>query len=168
MAHKKIIEAALFMSARPLQLTELAKITGLSSLGKLKGLLEELESDYGDRGIQVVQGQQGWHMQVRQDLLSNVAHLTPYSDLSEGCKRTLALVIYKEPAMQSDLIKIQGNKAYNYIHRLERMGLIKTQKTGRTKRLILTQEFENYFGEEKERIKEKFKEQYASAQKPEN
>jgi len=152
--HKKIVEAALFMSSKPMELNQLAKITGLNSLGYLKEVLTELENDYKDRGMQIVKTPMGWEMQVNQEILPKVAHLTPYSNLSEGCKRTLALVVYKEPVKQSEVIKIQGNKAYSYIKTLIKMGLIKTYKEGHTKVLKLTQEFERYFGEEKARIKE--------------
>jgi segregation and condensation protein B len=160
MEQKRVLEAALFMAPRPLQLTELARISGLGSAGKLKGLLEELEKEYSERGIKIVSGPEGWEMQIDPGLLPSVAHLAPYTDLSEGCKRTLALIACREPMMQSELIKIQGNKAYNYIKRLARMGLVKPEKAGRTKLLHLTREFENYFGEEKAKIKQRLKEQY--------
>ena len=153
--HKKVLEAALFMSSRPLKVTELAKISGVGSVGHLKGLLGELEKEYSERGLLVLESPEGWHMQVRSEVLPQVAHLTPYADLSEGCKRALALIVYKEPFAQSELIKIQGNKAYNYIRKLERAGLVRSEKAGRTKMLKLTQEFENYFGETKEEVKER-------------
>ena len=154
MEQKRVLEAALFMAPKPLQLTELARISGLGSAGALKGLLKELEKEYSERGIKIVSSPEGWEMQIDPGLLPSVAHLAPYTDLSEGCKRTLALVACKEPMKQSELIKIQGDKAYNYIKRLVKMGLIKTEKEGRTKLLHLTKEFENYFGEEKEKIKQ--------------
>lgn len=149
-----VVEAALFMSSRPLMLDELARISGINSLGFLKQLLDQLQKDYGARGMEIVNGRQGWQMQVRQSLLQHVAHLTPYSDVPEGCKRTLALVVYKEPMKQADLIRIQGNKAYTYIKQLKRKGLLKTEKKGRTMTLRLTQEFERYFGDERKRIRE--------------
>lgn len=151
---KKLLEAALFISQRPLTLEELGKIVGISSLGHVKNLIEELQKEYNDRGIEIIASKEGYSMQVRQEFLPRVAKLTPYSDLSEGCKRCLALVVYKEPVKQSDIIKIQGNKAYSYIKILERKGLVKTEKVGKTKVLKLTKEFERYFGEEKEKIKE--------------
>jgi len=154
MEHKKLIEAALFMSADPLNINELSKITGLGSLGQLKELINELVREYSERGIQISEAPTGWKMEVRQELLQNVAHLAPYSDLSEGCKRTLALIVYKEPIDQSEVIKIQGNKAYSYIKKLVRTGLVKAEKVGRTKKLHLTKEFEKYFGQEKGKIKE--------------
>ncbi|MFQ5647787.1 MAG: SMC-Scp complex subunit ScpB [Candidatus Aenigmatarchaeota archaeon] len=153
--HKKVLEAALFMSSRPLKMTELARISGLGSAGHLKSLLGELRQEYSERGLLVVESPEGWQMQVQPEILPNVAHLTPYADLSEGCKRALALIVYKEPLAQSELIRIQGNKAYSYIRRLERAGLVRAEKAGRTKMLSLTQEFENYFGENREQVKER-------------
>lgn len=155
--HKDLVEAALFMSSDPLKLRELSKITGVNSLGVIRDIIDELKEDYQGRGIEIAEFPDGWIMQVKQDLLKKVKHLTPYSDLSEGQKRTLAIVAYKEPIKQSVLINIQGNKAYSYIKKLERRGLLKTEKEGRTKILMLTAEFERYFGQSKEHIRERLK-----------
>lgn len=161
--HKKLLEAALFMSSDPLDINKLSRITGLGSLGQLKELLNELVSEYSGRGIQIVENPMGWKMEVRQELLQSVAHLAPYADLSEGCKRTLALVVYKEPINQSEVIKIQGNKAYSYVKKLLKAGLVKAEKRGRTKKLYLTKEFEKYFGQEKDKIKEQLAAEFEQA-----
>jgi len=149
-----VVEAALFMSSQPLMLDEIARISGINSLGYLKQLLDKLQKDYEKRGMEIVSTRSGWQMQVRQGILPHVAHLTPYSDITEGCKRTLALVVYKEPMRQADLIRIQGNKGYTYIKQLKGRGLLRLEKRGRTMLLRLTQEFERYFGDERTRIKE--------------
>lgn len=154
MGKKKLLEAALFMSPKPLTLNDLAKITKVNSLGYVKNLLEELANEYSGSGLEISNNPQGWYMQVRQEVLPEVAHLTPYSDLSEGCKRTLAIVLYKEPVKQSEIIKMQGNKAYAYIKTLARKGLLSAEKEGRTKILKLTKEFERYFGERRDKIRE--------------
>lgn len=154
-AIKAAIEAALFMGNGPIMITDLAKIAGLSSLGYVKEMLSKLQKDYEGRGLEVTDTQDGWIMQVRPEYLSHVAHLTPYSDLSEGCKRSLALIALREPVQQAEIVRVQGNKAYTYIKHLKRKGLIRKEKKGNNVILKLTQEFEKYFGEEKEKIKEK-------------
>jgi len=151
---KRLIEAALFMSSRPLTTEELSKLTGISSPGEIEERLEELRKEYKGRGIEIVRSPKGWIMQVKPEILPKVAHLAPYSDLKDGHKRTLALVAYREPVRQSEIVRIQGNKAYGYIKFLVKKGLIKSEKQGRTRILSLTKEFERYFGEEKQRIKE--------------
>jgi len=150
---KNLIEAALFMSSDVLSVEQISRITGLKAK-EVEERLAELEKEYAERGVEIVQGPEGWGMRVKPDILPKVAHLTPYSDLRGGHRRTLALVAYKEPVTQSEVVRIQGNKAYGYIKKLVKKGLIKTEKQGRTKILMLTKEFERYFGEEKERIKE--------------
>ena len=152
--HKKIAEAALFMATKPLGLDEIGKLMGVNSLGFVKQTLEELQREYAGRGMEIVSGPDGWSMHVRREVLPKVAHLTPYHDMSEGMKKTLALVVYKEPVHQSDIIKTQGNKAYTYIKELNRKGLIRAEKDGRTKVLHLTPEFERYFGEERKKVRE--------------
>ncbi len=152
---KSLIEAALFISPNPLSMDELMRISSIGSLGLLKKEIESLQQEYLGRGIEVVETPQGWQMQVRQELLPKVANLTPYSDLSEGSKRTLAVVIYKEPLKQSDLVKMQGNKIYVYVKELEKRGLIKSERLGHTKILKVTNEFEKYFGESKDSVKER-------------
>lgn len=156
---KKIVEAALFVADRPLRVEELARVSG-QNIALVRKIVEELCKDYADgRALEVVETPEGWHMRVKQDILPTVAHLTPHSDLTEGCKRTLALVLYNEPVKQSDIIKTQGNKAYSYIKKLEKKGLVKAVKKGHTMMLELTQEFENYFGERKDHLKERMHEE---------
>jgi segregation and condensation protein B len=157
MEAKKTLEAALFISTKPIMINELGKISGVNSLGHVKELLEEIQKEYSNRGVEVVQTQDGWQMQVRPEVLPNVSHLTPYSDLSGGVKRTLAIVAYKEPVLQSEVIKHQGNKAYSYVKELVKRGLVKAEKKGHTKELNLTQEFERYFGEDRKTIKERMR-----------
>ncbi len=156
------------MSSRPLTTEEISKITGIGSLGKIEERLEELRKEYEGKGIEVVRNPEGWAMEVRSEILPKVAHLTKYSDLSGGHKRTLALIAYREPVRQSEIIRIQGNKAYAYIKLLAKKGLIRSEKEGRTRILMLTKEFERYFGEEKQRIKEILGQEARKLEKKEN
>jgi segregation and condensation protein B len=149
---KKLIEAALFMSSRPLSIEEIARITSVPA-ASIEKRLGELQREYAEKGVEVICNPEGWHMRVKPDLLPKVAHLTPYADLKDGHKRTLALIVYKEPAKQSDIVHIQGNKAYAYIKFLRRKGLIKAEKEGRTVKLTVTKEFERYFGLERAKIR---------------
>ena len=113
---KGLIEASLFISTKPVHINELMKITGIASLGYLKDILKDLQKDYFERGLEIAETPEGWQMQVKKEYLPQVSNLTPHYDLSEGCKKTLALVIYKEPLKQSDLIKMQGTKAIPFRH----------------------------------------------------
>src|SRR3989338_5226542 len=126
---KHLLEAALFLAPQPLKVEKLAELTGLKPAA-VRQLLADLAKDYEGRGIHLAESAAGWKLQVRGDLLPRVAHLTPYHDLTEGCKRTLAFVVYKEPVTQSEIIRSQGNKAYDYVHRLEKLGMGTGEKQG--------------------------------------
>lgn len=145
---KAVIEAALFMSENPLTMKELGKIADISSKNEIKEILNELKKELDDksRGITLSLTGEGYQFQVKTKFAKKVSNLTPYSDLNPGCLRALGIIALNQPISQSDIVKIQGNKAYNYIKKLEKRGLIRTEKQGRTKILSTTREFENYFG----------------------
>lgn len=144
---KAMVEAALFMASEPLSLERLSKITRSDS-EQIKDILHELKNDLDspDHGIHLVESQQGYQLRVKADFMQNVHGLTPYKDLSRGLLKVLALVAYKQPITQSEIVKVIGNRAYAYVKTLEEKGLIRTVKSGRTKALIATNEFLNYFG----------------------
>ncbi|MBI2085364.1 MAG: SMC-Scp complex subunit ScpB [Candidatus Aenigmarchaeota archaeon] len=157
---KKLIEASLFLSQNPISAKSLAQIAGVSEK-EIEKLITELKTEYADRGVEINQTPAGWQIHVKTELINKVSHLSPYSDLSEGVLKTLALVVYKHPATQSYLVKMQGNKVYNYIKKLEIRGMIKAVKKGRTKEIYVTQEFENYFGTTLDDIKKRVEQQIA-------
>ncbi|MEM7828241.1 MAG: SMC-Scp complex subunit ScpB [Candidatus Aenigmatarchaeota archaeon] len=153
-----LLEAALFVSPEPLQIEEIARILGLGSVGEVKALLERLKKEWSARAIELVETEAGWQFNVKPEYLKKVSHLSPYYELSDGCRRTLAIIIWKEPVKKSEIAKIQGNKAYGYIKQLEKAGLIKSEKCGHTAIIRLTQKFERYLGKNKEEIKKAIEE----------
>ncbi len=58
----------------------------------------------------------------------------------------LSIVAYHEPIKQSDIVKVVGNRTYEYVKQLEELGFIKIEKKSRTKLLSITLRFEEYFG----------------------
>jgi len=156
---KALIEAALFISSNPLTIKELSKISGITSETKIKEILDQIKKDLDSnkRGFELAVLPGGYQLRVKQEFLDKVSSLTPHSDLTEGMLRALGIIALKQPATQSEVVKIQGNKAYGYIKDLEKKGLIKTEKFGRTRRLVTTKEFERYFGKSINEIKEALK-----------
>ena len=154
---KAKVEAALFMSNEPVTLKQLAKVVGRRSQ-IVKRAVDELKVrlDVSERGVYIMESSQGYQMKVKPQFSHVVRPLTPYQDLSRGLLRVLALVAYKQPITQSDVVKVIGNRAYAYVKKLEARGLITTVKHGRTKALIATKEFANYFGLEKVEDLKKF------------
>jgi segregation and condensation protein B len=155
MNQKALLEAALFVSDKPLSLEKLSRIAGIGSEQEVKLLLAELQQKLAkeDRGIELVETPEGYELRVKQEYREKVAKLAPFADLSDGMMRTLAIVAAKQPVKQSLIVKYQGNKAYGYVAGLEKKGLIRTEKYGRTKMITTTPDFEKYFGKSSEEIK---------------
>jgi DNA-binding PadR family transcriptional regulator len=79
------------------------------------------------------------------------------TELSKTIMETLAVIAFKYPIKQSDLIKIRTNKAYDHLKELEGLGYISRQKHGRTNLIKLTDKFFEYFDLPKEKLREVFK-----------
>jgi len=161
MNKKALLEAALFVSDKPLSLQRLSSIVGIGSQAEIKDLMEEIQEDLkrSDRGIDLIETPEGYEFRVKPEYRDNVAKLAPFSDLSDGMMRTLSIVAVKQPVKQSVIVRYQGNKAYGYIADLEKKGLVKTEKYSRTKLVSTTPDFEKYFGKSSSEIKNLLKEE---------
>jgi segregation and condensation protein B len=165
---KAKIEASLFMSSEPISLRQLAKIVGRRSEIVARAIHEFKDTlNVSHRGVYLIENSQGYQLKVKPEFVSIVRPLTPYQDLSRGLLRVLALIAYKQPITQSEIVKVIGNRAYAYVKKLETRGLIGTIKQGRTKALVATKEFANYFGLEDVNDLRKFFEDMAGGENSE-
>jgi segregation and condensation protein B len=156
MNKKALLEAALFVSEKPLTLEKICSLLN-STQEEAKRIIEEIqkETQKSTRGVELVETPLGYELRIKPEYRDKIASLAPLSDLSEGMLRTLAIVALKQPIKQSVIVRYQGNKVYGYVKSLEEKGLIKTEKFGRTKLISTTPEFERYFGKSSEEIKSK-------------
>ncbi len=147
MEKKALLEAAFFMSNKLLSLKDITEILGVSEK-EAKKLVSELraELEREGRGVYIIEAKDGYRMHVKPEYSQHVRHLTPYHDMGKGLLRVLALVAYKQPITQSEIVKVIGNRTYEYVKELESRGLIRTIKHKRTKALVATKEFAEYFG----------------------
>lgn len=139
------IEAALFLSGRFMTLQELIAITDVNPI-LLKKMLSDLQDKYKNSGINIVQQEQAWKMDVAEDFIEMVNKLaTGSSEFTKAEQETLAMIAYKQPIKQSVVIKIRGNKGYDHIKRFVDLGLLNKKRTGHTSELSLTEKFYEYF-----------------------
>ena len=145
---KALLEAALFLSAKPLSRGKLASILGDVSPGYIDNLLEELRTELAasHRGIDLHREEGQALLQVKRGYIEAVAHLAPHQDIPRPVLRSLAMIAYNHPMTQSDLVKARGNKAYGHVQQLLDRGLIRAQEHGRTLLLHVTAEFLRTFG----------------------
>lgn len=144
------VEAALFIAGKYLSIQELVALTDVNPL-LLKKLLDDLKDKYKNSGIEVINSNNSWKMDVSQDYIWLVNKMASgNSEFSKAEQETLAIVAYKQPMKQSVLIKIRGNKAYDHIKKFLEMGLIHKKKMGHTSELTLSESFYEYFHASKE------------------
>jgi len=141
----KKIEAALFVAGRFLSLQELVALTDVNPL-MLRKILEDLGDKYKSSGIEIVQKNNLWKMDVTSDYTWIVNKLaTGSAEFTKAEQETLAIIAYKQPMKQSVLVKIRGNKAYDHVSKFVSMGLILKKKIGHTSEISLSESFYDYF-----------------------
>ena len=153
-----LLEAILFTTTEPLTIEELQKLTR-SRKDELDRLLTEMQRRYEDEahGIKL-SDIGGYKLIVKSEYMANVSNLTPHADMSRGLLRVLSIIAYHEPIKQSDIVKVIGNRTYDYVHELEERALIKVEKKSRTRILTTTPRFEEYFETKREELKKNLEE----------
>ncbi len=144
-----LIEAALYVAGRPLDLKTLGRIVGSRSKRKVKELARILVKEYKRRNtsLEVLELEdERFVLQLKTDYASKVRRLAVRPLLTDGPLRTLAYIAYKQPVSQKQVIAARGTHAYQHIRQLVEMGLVEREQRGRNKILRATEYFADYFG----------------------
>ncbi len=141
---KKIIEAALFIAARPMTLAELYHVVGVPK-PQIKKLLKEMEKEYENHGLCVRERDGYFELHIKDEYKTHVEHLAPEKDFSKATLQTLSLIAYHNPVRQSFVIETRGNRAYDHIKELASRGFIRLEPEGHTNRIHVTKKFLDYF-----------------------
>lgn len=141
-----VVEAALFSAGKPISLDELAENARLDrrSVGKL---IMELKHRYeAQKGaLEVAKAGEKWAMQVRTEYAPSTTRLAPM-EIPIKLVKTLALIAYHQPVLQSDLKEMVGDKVYDHIRELHERGLIKKRVHERSFLILTSEKFPEYFG----------------------
>lgn len=139
------VEAALFIAGKFLSTQELVALTDLNPI-LLNQALNKLSEKYENSGIEVVNKNDLWKMDVHKEYHGIVNKLATGNDeFTRAEQETLAIIAYKQPIMQSKIVSIRGNKSYEHIKKFVELGLVKSKRSGRTKALNLSDDFYDYF-----------------------
>src|SRR4029079_2743785 len=108
---KRILETALICSTQPLPVREL-RVLFDDDLGAdtIKSLLNELQDDWAQRGLELVSVGSGWRFQSRPELRDHLEPLHPEKpprDTRAGLQ-TLAIIAYRQPVTRGDMEDIRG------------------------------------------------------------
>jgi len=155
---KKRVEALLFSSGKRMNVQDIADLSK-AKLEEVKKTLFELKIEYEqkDSSLMLIEDGDFWKLTVREQFLPIVEKIVTETELSKTVLETLAIIAFKYPILQSDLIKIRTNKAYDHMAELEEAGYITRQKHGRTKLIKLTDKFFEYFDLPRDKLREQFK-----------
>ena len=154
---KNRIEAILFTTGRFVSLEELGKLCEIGSVGLVKEALVELCKDLDSRQSALCLVEQGsrWKLAIRKEYLYLTEKLLTDCELEKPVQETLAVIAYKSPVLQSEIIKIRGNGAYEHIKVLRELDFVVSEKSGRTRLLKVTQKFYDYFDVVEDQLKAK-------------
>ena len=143
-----LVEAALYVTGKPLDLKTLGSVVGFRSEDKTRDLARTLKDKYGKDGgsLEVLELSDGrFVMQLKPQYVRHVKRLATRQLLTPGPMKTLSFIAFKQPVTQSYLAKVRGNLAYSHVKQLRETGLIAEEKLGRTKMLRTTPNFADYF-----------------------
>jgi len=155
---KSKVEAVLFSTGHRISLDEIGRLCRARKEDVLAAL-KELQKEYEDKqsSLMLVEEGEFWKFTVLDHFIPMIRKIVTETELSKTMLETLAIIAFKYPILQSDLIKLRTNKAYDHLVELEKSGYITRQKHGRTNLIKLTEKFFKYFDLTEEKLKEQFK-----------
>jgi segregation and condensation protein B len=144
-----MIEAALYVAGRPLDVNELCSVLSTRSKKKAQQLCRDLSAEYKARSsaIEILElKDERFVMQVKAEFTPLVKRLVNRPLLSSGPLRTLSYIAYRQPITSKRVIEVRGQHAYGHIKMLKDMGLVAPERQGRAIVLKTTDYFADYFG----------------------
>ncbi len=108
---KRVLETALLCATQPLQVRELRQLFH-DALGAdtIKTLLTDIQQDWTQRGLELVQVASGWRMQSRPEMRDFLDRLHPEKPpkYSRAAMETLSIIAYRQPVTRGDMEDIRG------------------------------------------------------------
>ncbi len=152
---KQKVEAILFAVGSRISLQDITRLAR-SNENAVKEALIELKQkyDHPEHSLILAEDNGYWKLAVRDHYMGVVKKIVTETELSKTVLETLAVIAFKYPIKQSDLIHIRTNKAYDHLKELEHLGFISRKKHGRTNLIKLSEKFFQYFDLPEEKLKQ--------------
>lgn len=162
-----IMEGALFMAGKGMSVDALGKVANIPLL-KARSYIPELVDAFNarDSALEIAEDAGGYRMRVRAPYDEKVAGLAGAGELNPAEMKTLAFIAYKQPLLQSQLVQVRSNTAYEHLQVLVNKGFISREPKGRSYLLRTTKKFSEYFGTHSLKLKPMVKEN--SDEKPDH
>jgi len=155
---KNKIEAILFTTGRFMDVEEIAKLCQIGSTGVVKEILEKLKEEYDKKNgsLMLFNEDNKWKLNIKKEYNYLTTELLTSSEFDEPTTKTLAIIAYRQPVLQSEIIDIRGNGGYEHIKTLRENEFITSERKGRTRMLKLTPKFYDYFDIVENKLMSKF------------
>jgi segregation and condensation protein B len=144
-----LIEAALYVAGRPLDLKTLASVIRTRSKKLVQHLARTVKEDYDNRNtcLEILELEdERFVMQLKAEHSPRVQRLAMRPLLTAGPLKTLSYIAYRQPVSQKQVLNVRGSHVYGHLKQLEELGLIARERVGRTRIIRTTQFFADYFG----------------------
>ncbi|MCC6928630.1 MAG: SMC-Scp complex subunit ScpB [Gemmatimonadaceae bacterium] len=125
----KLLEAALFSSARPVPKEELSALDSEASPAAVQAALDELREtyDHNGHGVELVELGEGWQILTRPEYTEAIERaqlaVRPHR-LSAASLETLAIIAYRQPIGRAEIEEIRGVNVGGVLKSLHERGLI--------------------------------------------
>ena len=144
-----MVEAALYVAGRPLDLNELCSVLKTRSKNRARRTTMTLMQQYACRksALEILElKDERYVLQIKPDFTPHVKKFVNRPLLSLGPLKTLSYIAYRQPVSQKRVIEVRGRHAYTHVRTLKEMGLIGSERSGRSSVLRTTEYFADYFG----------------------
>ncbi len=108
---KRVLETALICAPQPVTLRELRTLfDDVLGSDTLKDLLLELQKEWAQKGVELVQVASGWRFQSRPEMRVYLDRLHPEKPprYTRAALETLAIIAYRQPVTRGDIEDIRG------------------------------------------------------------
>ncbi len=110
--YKRVVETALLCAQEPLTVNELGRlfIEPPLATADLQKILFEIQKEWQDKGMELVNIATGWRFQSRLNMREYLDRLTPEKPpkYSRAVMETLAIIAYRQPVTRGEIEEVRG------------------------------------------------------------
>jgi len=152
---KRVVEALLFASGRPLVIQEIRKIVPEASAKEIERTIAELKEEYmrEGRSFELIEIAGGWEIVTRKEYATWLARLELQKKIRQASRsalETLSILAYKQPVTRAEIEEIRGVDISGVLATLLERGFVKIvgkkEVPGRPFLYGTTEKFLEHFG----------------------
>lgn len=108
--YKKAIEAILFCAGRSLKAKEISEICDGLPVSEVKKLIEELKTEYSERGVRIVEVAGGYRVETIPEVADYIKRLLKPKKFrwTKALLETLAIIAYFQPITRAEISAKRG------------------------------------------------------------